>query len=277
MAELRKYSSLDNDEIDTILDQIDEHEQNSDPDALALYQSLVYGNDQLLIKSRDSVDMTDDEEVDELELNLSSAAKLLLVNGYIRNNFCNISKDIALTIYYFFDTELQRSHLSPYYYRCFYICRPFGLAICQRLNAQYICMVLPDSPRGRLGLRAGSKVLAYNDYIFDENDIPTLHQQFQETKSRNFTINKGIIANLANCLPVTLYLKYDPIELLEKMDESIVNTNDNKIHGNCNFFGLLHEETLRWAIDGKVEYFKINHAAGCGVYSSLPIQSGMIL
>eukprot|EP01084_Bolivina_argentea_P271059 461087_1 len=250
-------------------------------DNLALYQALVYGNDQLLMKmkkTRKSIDKTNEIPESDIKQQLSSAKKLILVHGYIKDKFlyfAQISNDIILLIYYFYDIKLQRSYLSPYYYRVFYISRPLGLAVCEKLETKYICMTMPNSPAGKLGLRAGSKLIAYNNYVFEEEDIKILNEQFAETQNKTFTVYKDVkrILMSNNCLPLTLYLKYDPIDLLEKIDESI---NNEANVNNCKFFHVLHNDTLQWAINGKVEYHKIVDINGSDVFSTLPIQSEFI-
>lgn len=49
--------------------------------------------------------------------------------------------------------ELKRpAHLRPVYYRILLTTRPFGLALCKTFDEKYLCVVLPESPSGQLGL-----------------------------------------------------------------------------------------------------------------------------
>ena len=49
--------------------------------------------------------------------------------------------------------ELKRpKHLRPVYYRVLLTTRPFGLALCKTFEEKYLCVVLPESPSGQLGL-----------------------------------------------------------------------------------------------------------------------------
>eukprot|EP01083_Nonionella_stella_P276043 937758_1 len=69
-------------------------------------------------------------------------------------------------------------HLRPFYYRVLLVTRPFGLALCKTFDEKYLCVVLPESPAGQLGLRAGSEILSINSFAQKSELIKLLNDEY---------------------------------------------------------------------------------------------------
>ena len=57
-------------------------------------------------------------------------------------------------------------------------------------------------------------------------------------------------------------IRYDPIEILQKIDEKENDENNQYEKIKCNFASKIYDELFRWAIKGSVEYYKINKVEG---------------
>ncbi len=51
-----------------------------------------------------------------------------------------------------FKDDQRAPHLRSFYYRVLLTTRPFGLALCKTFDEKYLCVVLPESPSGQLGI-----------------------------------------------------------------------------------------------------------------------------
>merc|ERR1712228_703981 len=188
---------------------------------------------------------------------------------------------------------LQRApHLRPVYYRILLTTRPFGLALCKTFDEKYLCVVLPELPSGQLGLRAGSEILSINSFAQKSEVINVLNEQYPHQKQHNFIwmyqFPKVQYLQDNTVMPITLYLKFDPLVVLSENTEKVLtqkqdqkesnddekNSNKDKDKEQCNYWKLLQDDIYRWAVVQKSKLWQV--CQPCDVYTMPAIQSPII-
>eukprot|EP01083_Nonionella_stella_P313770 1127798_1 len=176
-------------------------------------------------------------------------------------------------------------HLRPFYYRVLLTTRPFGLALCKTFEEKYLCVVLPESPSGQLGLRAGSEIISINSFAQKSEAIKILNEEYPKQKKDNFLwmyqFPKVQYLQDNAVMPITLYLKYDPLVVLSETTDQIdkkpepeeAKQQDDK-ETSCNYWKILQDDVYRWAVQECAEQWMVTEP--CAVYSMPPIQSPII-
>merc|ERR1719206_1363694 len=172
-------------------------------------------------------------------------------------------------------------HLRPIYYRVLLTTRPFGLALCKTFDEKYLCVVLPESPSGQLGLRSGSEILSINSFAQKSEVIKGLNERYPSQRQHQFLwmhqFPKVQYLQDNAVMPITLYLKYDPLQILsenteQKSDTKNENTEQSDTESeHCKYWALLQDDIYRWAVENKSEDWRA--LTDCDVFSMPAIQS----
>jgi len=181
-----------------------------------------------------------------------------------------------------FDEDLLKpEHLRPYTYRVTLTSRPFGIALCKLVAQKYLCVVVPESPSGQLGLRSGSEILAINAFAETSGNIKDLNKYFEDKKDcfiwmSNFPKIEYLSSN--DSMPITLFLRYDPMKILSETKDkyNTMNNNNNNNDETCEFWKQVQDDLYRWAIEGKYEIWQVICKDNIDVYSIPPILSPII-
>eukprot|EP01084_Bolivina_argentea_P167594 290830_1 len=134
------------------------------------------------------------------------------------------------------EEEMKRpEHLRPFFYRITLTSRPFGLALCKTFEERYLCVVLPESPSGQLGLRAGSEILAINSFSSKSEVIKSLNDNYPEKQHQfiwmyNFPKVQYLQDNTV--MPITLYLRYDPFLVLSENKDKVLTDKQEQTEKN---------------------------------------------
>jgi len=181
-------------------------------------------------------------------------------------------------------------HLRPIYYRVVLTTRPFGLALCKTFDEKYLCVVLPESPSGQLGLRAGSEILSINSFAQKSEVIALLNEEYPQQKHHHFIwmyqFPKVQYLQDNTVMPITLYLKFDPLLILSENTErseasqAVPPKEEQESKGgqesetSCNYWKQIQDDIYRWAVEQTYELWQV--LATCNVYSMPAIQSRVI-
>lgn len=157
----------------------------------------------------------------------------------------------------------RESFLIPKYYTLCIESRPFGIALCKKFDENYLCVALPESPSGQLGLRNGSQILGIDQFIIDSNNYVLCNKKFPNyAHSWFYMMGFDKINWLTTHLPINFFLKFDPLQILSEgtKKDNIQKRKDElneRKEEECDFWRQMQDDIYRWAIDKKAEYWKI--------------------
>ena len=141
-----------------------------------------------------------------------------------------------------------------------------------------------------IGLRAGSEILSINSFAQKSEVINVLNEQYPHQKQHNFIwmyqFPKVQYLQDNTVMPITLYLKFDPLVVLSENTEKVLtpkqteskDKDDEKSQKEkkeeCNYWRLLQDDIYRWAVSQKYELWQV--CQQCNVYTMPAIQSPII-